>query len=81
MASETWLVNASITSVPGDNHAAMLQNNLDTMYKLRRGIIPPYEFRSIGLNNCFLIATFPFHQFCLISFHFFFFSISSNGII
>lgn len=31
-----------------DNHAAMLQNNLDTMYKLRRGIIPPYEFRSIG---------------------------------
>lgn len=48
MASETWLVNASITSVPGDNHAAMLQNNLDTMYKLRRGIIPPYEFRSIG---------------------------------
>lgn len=49
----------------------MFQNNLDTAYKLHRGIIPSYKFRSIGkgLNNCFLIATFSISDF---SFFFFY---------
>lgn len=50
--SRSWRVKRAAKRIDhirsGDNHAAMFQNNLDTAYKLHRGIIPSYKFRSVG---------------------------------